>query len=421
MTLLFKNATLLDNRKVDLFVRDGVIGAISDKAIEGRFDRVIDCRGNILMPGLYNIHCHAAMVLFRGYGEDMALQEWLETRIYPAEDRLDNDKVYYASQLAIAEMLRGGIVSFSDMYFFCDRTAEAIIESGMKANLSRSMVSFTPGLRAKGDPRFEETRALIKRYHGAANGRLKVDVSLHAEYTNVESYIRDVAAFTAEEGLMMQTHLSETEKEHEACIARYGMTPTEFYASCGLFNAPTTCAHGVWLTEHDMELLASNGATVAHNPCSNLKLGSGIAPITRMLEKGVNVGLGTDGAASNNALDLFREMYIASILAKGREKDPTCGEAHTVLKMATENGALAQRRDKCGKIEVGYAADLVLLDTDAIHNIPSYDAAYTAVYSAKSTDVLITMVDGKILYENGVYTTLDIEKIKDGFKRVCDY
>ena len=259
------------------------------------------------------------------YGEDMPLDEWLTTRIYPAEDRLTPEKVKVASELAIAEMLRGGIVSFSDMYFFCDMTAEAVIESGIKANLSRSLVSFAPGMRIEGDSRFAETLSLVKDYHNAAEGRLKIDVSLHAENTNVESYIRDVAAYTKESGLIMQTHLSETEKEHAECIARHGMTPTAFYEACGLFASPTVCAHGVWLTDRDMDILASHRATVAHNPCSNLKLGSGVANITRLMEKGVNLSLGTDGAASNTALDLFREMYTASLLAKGIGRNPSLG------------------------------------------------------------------------------------------------
>lgn len=421
MTILFKNARLLDNRTVYLSVIDRVISYIGENRPEGDFDREIDCHGNLLMPGLYNTHCHAAMTLFRGYGEDMPLDTWLTTRIYPAEDRLTPEKVKAASELAIAEMIRGGIVSFSDMYFFCNETAEAVIESGIKANLSRSLVSFDPAARIMGDARFAESVELVKHYHNAAKGRLKIDMSLHAEYTNVEGYIRDVAAYTKDAGLLMQIHLSETEKEHNECIERHGKTPTAFLADCGVFDSPATCAHGVYLTDDDMKILAAKGASVAHNPCSNLKLGSGVANITKMCEMGVNVTLGTDGAASNNSLDLFREIYTASLLAKGTLRNPSLGKAGDILKMATENGAFAQRREKAGKIAVGYAADLVLLSLDSLNTIPTYDATYTAVYSASSRDVLMTVVDGRILYENGAFTTLDIERIKDDFKRVCDY
>lgn len=421
MTLLFKNARLLENTAAFVAVSDRVISYVGAERPAGKFDREIDCRGNLLMPGLYNTHCHAAMTLFRGYGEDMPLDTWLTTRIYPAEDRLTPEKVKAASLLAIAEMLRGGIVSFSDMYFFCDQTVEAVIESGIKANLSRSLVSFDPAARIKGDSRFAESVALVKEYHNAADGRLKIDMSLHAEYTNVEGYIRDVAAYTKEAGLLMQIHLSETEKEHNECLARHGKTPTAFLCDCGVFDSPTTCAHGVWLSDDDMAILAEKRASVAHNPCSNLKLGSGVANITKLCEKGVNVTLGTDGAASNNSLDLFREIYTASLLAKGTNRNPSLGKASDILKMATENGAFAQRRDKAGQIKVGYAADLVLLSLDSLNTIPTYDASYTAVYSASSRDVTMTVADGRILYENGEFTTLDIEKIKDDFKRVCDY
>ena len=421
-TLLFQNATLLDGSAAFVTVEGSVITYIGAEKPEGFFDRVIDCRGNLLMPGLYNTHCHSPMILFRGYGEDMALQDWLEKRIYPAEDRLSPEKVRAASLLAIAEMLRGGTVSFSDMYFFCDETAKAVIESGIKANISRSLVSFSPDATIKGDPRFAEAEALVRDYHNAAEGRVKIDMSLHAEYTNTERYIREVAEFTAEKGLLMQTHLSETEREHTECMARHGgLTPTAFFDACGLFRSPTTCAHGVWLTEGDMELLAERGATVAHNPGSNLKLGSGVAKVDRLREKGVNVSLGTDGAASNNALDIFREMYLASLLAKGIGYDPTLGKAETVIEMATKNGAFAQRRDKAGELKVGYAADLILVSLESLNTTPTYDPRYTLLYSASSRDVMMTVVDGKILYENGEFTTLDVEKLKHEFKKVCDY
>lgn len=419
--LLFVNARLLDNSLVCLATEGRKIAYIGETRPEGEFDRVIDCCGNLLMSGFYNTHCHAAMTLFRGYGEDMSLREWLDTRILPAEDRLDADKVKYGSLMAIAEMLASGIVSFSDMYFFCDHTAEAVLESGIKANLSRSLVSFEEGMTARGDSRFLEGVSLAKTYHGADEGRIIVDMSIHAEYSNVESYIRDVSAYTAENGLMMQLHLSETESEHNACIARRGKTPTEFFRDCGTFLSPTTCAHGVWLSESDMDILAEHKATVSHNPCSNLKLGSGIARVKTMTERGVNVALGTDGAASNNSLDFFREMYVASLIAKGSALDPTVGKARDVLKLATENGAFAQRRLDCGKLEVGYRADLVLISLEDINTTPTYDPIYTVLYAAKAQNVKMTVVDGRILYENGVYTTLDIEKIKDNFKRVCDY
>ncbi len=421
MRLLFYNARFPDNTTGFLSVEKGRIAYIGSSRPAGSFSREIDCEGNLLMSGLFNLHCHAAMTLFRGYGEDLPLQRWLHERIFPAEDRLSSEKVRAATALAVAEMLRGGIVSFSDMYFFCEDSAEVILSSGIKANLSRSLVSFTEGQRAKGDPRFEEAVALYRAYHNAGNGRLKIDMSLHAEYSNVESYIRDVADYTAAQGLILETHLSETKEEHDDCVARRGMTPAAFFEKCGLFASPVVCAHGVWLTADDRALLAARGATVVHNPCSNLKLGSGVAPLALLTSAGINVALGTDGAASNNTLDLFREMYVASLLSKGISRDPTQAPAAALLAMATVNGARAQGREGCGELRAGSAADLILVDLDSLNNIPSYDPLYTLLYSASSRDVLMTVVDGEILYEKGVFYTLDIEKIKEEFKRVCDY
>ncbi len=421
MKTLFTHAKLLDGRIVSLLVDGKTIAYIGEQRPEGHFDREIDCKGDLLMSGFYNTHCHAAMTLFRGYGEDMMLREWLDTRILPAEDRLDRDKVYYGTSLAIAEMLRSGIVSFSDMYFFCDHTAEAVLDSGMKANIARSLVSFEEGMGIKDDHRFKEGIELAEKYHNADDGRIKIDMSIHAEYSNVESYIRAVSAYTAEHGYMMQLHLSETENEHNECLRRRGMTPTEFFLSCGTFDVPTTCAHGVFLTESDMAILAEKKATVSHNPCSNLKLGSGVARVKTLTEYGVNVALGTDGCASNNSLDFFREMYVASLIAKGVFNDPTVGKAKDIIKLATENGAYAQRRLDCGKLAVGNRADLILVSLHDINTMPTYDPSYTLLYAAKSENLYLTMVDGRILYERGEYTTLDIEKIKAGFLKACDY
>ena len=422
MKYLLKNARFLDGSEGSLFVEGAAVTYVGEASgAPTGAERTIDCGGNLLIPGLYNLHTHAAMQFIRGYGEDLPLQDWLKTKVYPAEDRLTKDMAGWACRLAMAEMIRGGIVSFSDMYFYSDVLAEAVLESGMKANVARSLVSFEPGMRAFGDRRFEEARALVRDYQNAGDGRLKIEMSLHAEYTNVESYIRDVADYTLSHGLRMHVHLSETKQEHEACLARHGKTPAAYFSSLGVFQSPTIAAHCVFCGEEDMALLAKQGVTAVHNPCSNLKLGSGIMPLSHFAAHGVNLALGTDGACSNNALDLFREMYVASLLAKGTTGDPTAGSADLILKMATENGALGQGRSRCGKLARGYAADLVLVDLDTVNNIPSYDDRYTLLYAASSRDVLLTMADGKILYEKGEYTTLDVEKIKAEMKHICHF
>jgi hypothetical protein len=231
---------------------------------EDAFDRVIDCKENLVMPAFYNAHCHAAMTLFRGYGEDLPLRRWLDEKILPAEEKLNFRRVHYGTRLAIAEMIKNGVVSFSDMYMFQDATAEAVLEAGVKANLARSIVSFDPDIKPEDDHRFAESIKLVEQYHGAGDGRLKVDMSLHAEYSNVDACCRYVAEYAAENGLRMQLHLSETEKEHMECIERHGMTPAAYFASLGVLDVPTTAAHCVWVSDEDIAILKEKGDT-AHD------------------------------------------------------------------------------------------------------------------------------------------------------------
>ncbi len=417
MKTVFQNVTLLPeygyaDRPVFVTVEQRRITSISEIAPDMTGARIVDGKGNLLMPGFYNIHCHAAMTLFRGYGEDLPLQRWLEERIFPAEDRLTHEAVLVGTRLAVAEMLKSGIVSFSDMYMFEDAVAEAVRESGIKANLSRSLVSFDPHADPSTDARFAETKALIGSWQGEDDGRICVDLSLHAEYTNVPHYCAYMGEYAVREGLRMQIHLSETEKEHMECIGRHGKTPTAFFASLGVLDAPTTAAHCVWVTPEDIAILAEKGVAVAHNPVSNLKLGSGVMPLPELLRAGVLVGLGTDGVASNNRLDLLREMQTAAILHKGIARDPAITTAQGMLPLATRNGALAQGRDDCGRVEVGYRADLILVDRTSLHNQPCFDDYTMLAYSAERADVLLTMVDGRILYQDGAYTSIDEERLR---------
>ena len=417
MNLLFKNATLLPeygfgSRPVQVAVCDGVISSVTEEMPKGTFDQTVDCRGNLLMPAFYNAHCHAAMTLFRGYGEDLPLQRWLNERILPAEDRLTPESVLVASRLAIAEMLRNGIASFSDMYMFEEATAEAVLETGIKANLSRCLVSFDPDIDMTKDSRMKEALALAQRYQNAGDGRLRIDLSLHAEYTNVPKACAYVADYARENGFLMQLHLSETEKEQRDCIRRHGKTPTAFFADLGVLDVPTTASHCVYVTDEDIAILKEKGVTAVHNPVSNLKLGSGVMPLRRLLVAGVNVALGTDGAASNNRLDILREMQTAAILHKGVLRDPAITVASEMPALATRNGALAQGRADCGRVEVGYRADLIMIDRNSLHNMPCFDDYAMLAYSADRGDVLMTVVDGRILYRDGEYTLIDEERLR---------
>ena len=423
MKTILKNATLLPEygfvgKRVHITVEDAFIREISTELPDTAGAEVVECNGNLVMPAFYNAHCHAAMTLFRGYGEDLPLQRWLEEKIFPAEELLTPNSVRVATKWAIAEMLKNGVASFSDMYMFEESVAEAVLECGIKANLSRSLVSFDPDADIRNDSRFAEVCSLAKNYHMADGGRIRTDVSIHAEYTNTPKTCRIMGAFARENGYGMQLHLSETEKEHLECIGRHGKTPTEFFLDAGVLEVPVTAAHCVWVSDSDLKIFAEKGVSVAHNPVSNLKLGSGVMPLRKMLDAGVNVALGTDGVASNNRLDMLREMQTAAILHKGVERNPAITTAAEMIPIATRNGALAQGRTDCGRVEVGFRADLIMIDRNSIHNIPSYDDYAMLVYSADRSDVLMTMVDGRILYRNGAYTAIDEERLRFEAKEV---
>ncbi len=398
---------------VDVLVCDEHIAQIGKNIIPSvKVDRVIEANGNLLMPAFYNAHSHAAMTLFRGYGEDLPLKAWLDDKILPAEDRLNDECAYAGSMLAIAEMIRSGIVSFSDMYMFEGATARAVAQSGMKANLSRCLVSFDPDIDVQSDKRLYEALDLYKEWNGAENGRIRIDMSLHAEYTNVEKYCREVGRITKELGAHMQIHVSESAHEHTGCISRHGMTPMEFLAYTGVLDVPTVASHCVYVSDNDISIMREKGVFAVHNPVSNLKLGSGIMPYKKLKDAGVEIALGTDGVASNNNLDMFNEMRFAALIHKGVNCDPTLTLAADIIDSATRVGALSQGREDCGVLSVGKRADLILIDLSSFNNIPYYTLEATVCYSARSSDILLTMCDGRILYEHGAYNSIDEEKVR---------
>lgn len=376
------------------------------------FGEVYDGKNRLLMPAFCNAHSHAAMTLLRGYAENLPLQRWLTERVFPFEDKIKDEDAYYSTALAIAEMLRTGTVSFTDMYFFSENVIRAVGESGIKCNFGRAITSFTD-CDISEIPSFRESEDLIKTYHNAFDGRLKIDMSLHAEYTNRRTVIEQFAESVKAHHLRAHIHLSETEKEHEECKARHGgLTPTELFDACGVFDVPTTAAHCVWVSESDMDILKAKGVTVATNPASNLKLGSGVCHVNALLQKGIRVALGTDSVASNNNLDMFKEMYLCALLPKGFCRRPDIVSERDVLKIATVNGWQSQGRADSGVIAVGKKADLIAVDSDTVHMCPHNDTVNNLVYAASGEDVVLTVADGKVLYRDGEYTTLDIEKIK---------
>ena len=428
MRRLFSNCGILSGGDKEYeYIENGYLAIDGDTITyigrskpEGEFDQIKDMTDKLLIPGLVNTHTHSPMCLLRGVGSDLPLHEWLYDKVFPIEDRMTKEDILAGSQLAVLEMLACGTTSFSDMYMFMDSVACAVRDCKVKANLARSIVSFDPDIDMKNDFRMKEAADFAKRWHGECDGKIKVDMSLHAEYTNVAKCCEYVADHAAKNGYLMQVHASETKKEHDECIERHGVTPIRFFSDTGVFDVPATAAHCVWADDEDIEILARKSVTVAHNPVSNLKLASGVMPYVKMKKAGVNIALGTDGAASNNRLDILREMQFAALIHKGTQLDAAATNASDMIYMATRAGALAQGRSDCGKIETGYAADLLMIDLHSVNNIPNYDYESAVCYSAGTSDIVLTMCDGCILYENGAYTSIDTERLEFEMKQVLE-
>lgn len=414
--MLFEHIDYLDENfevKKDAFigVKDGKIAYIGTEKPEEDFGEVYNGKHGIMMSGFVNAHSHAPMTLLRGYGENLPLDRWLNEKIFPFEDKLTDNAIAASTTLACAEMIRFGTVSFSDMYFFSQTMAKSILDSGMKCNLSRGLTVFS-------DQDYEQLEAykdnvdLLKNYQNAGNGRLKIDLCIHGEYTTTPKVVEALAKHAKSENVNVHIHLSETKKEHEECKQRHGKTPAKYFADLGLFDQPTTAAHCVWVEDEDIELFKKYGVTVACNPVSNMKLASGFAPIPKMLEKGVNIALGTDGCASNNNLNIMQDLYLFALLYKGVTGDPTVVTPKQALMAATLNGFKSQGRMDSGKIAVGQKADIIVINTDVPNMYPATDIACNLVYAAQGNDIKLTMVDGKVLYKDGEYLTIDIEKAK---------
>lgn len=413
MKTIIKNVYLMDSvtEQYSIVIEDKIIKKIVKGEVQETADEVIDGKGNLAMSGFYNTHCHSAMTALRGYADDYALQPWLFEKIFPAEAKLRKGICYHGSSLAIAEMLSSGTVSFSDMYFFCDETAEAVKESGIKANLCRSITT-SPDMDFDNDVQVKESKDLIEKYNGYNDDQIKCEVCFHAEYTNSPDTIRRVAELGKEYNVGLQFHVSETESEHNQCIERHGMTPMALFEKQGALDLRSIAAHSVWVSDEDMDIMSRKKVNVAHCPISNAKLGSGVARLADFVNKGVNVSIGTDGASSNNRLDMIRELQFASLIQKGTHKDPTLMPARDIYKFATLNGAIAQGRLDSGEIKEGNRADIVLLNLNSVFVKPVYDNYSALCYAASAGDVDMTMVDGKVLYHNGEYKTIDIEKVR---------
>ena len=415
--MLFEKITLIDGNyeeKRDMYLETegNRIVYIGTERPEGYTGETYDGRNKVALPGFYNIHCHIPDTLLRGYGEGLPLHRWLTEKMFPFEAKLTEEDVYWSSMLGACELIRSGAASFNDMFYKLEWIERAVRDSGLKANLSFG-VSALPGLGSYREyAAYAETEALRRRLAEAGDDRVRADVGLHAEYTSHEGLMRDVADYAREAGLRVHLHLSETRKEHEECKTRHnGLTPAALFERVGLFDVPAIAAHCVWTTEEDWALMAEKGVSCIHNPVSNLKLGSGVAWIPAMKRAGVNIALGTDGVSSNNNHDMFEEMKFAAILHNGVTHDPLALLPRQVLAMATRDGARALGR-RTGQIAPGYTADLILVDFDRPSLTPCHSVEDNLVYSARGSDVVMNMARGKIIYKDGTFFTLDLERIK---------
>lgn len=394
-----------------MLVEDDLITYIGSERPEGSENaEVMDGKGLLFLPGLINTHGHAAMSLLRGYGDDMVLQKWLQEKMWPMEAKFTGNDVYWGTALSVLEMIKGGTTTFLDMYDHMDKVAQVTEESGIRGVLMRGAIGLCPPDVQK--QKLDEAVAFARNWHGNADGRITAMISPHAPYTCPPDYIEQFVQAAHDLDLPMHTHMSETQAEVEQNVADYGARPVEHLLKLGMFSRPTLLAHGVHLTDEEIEVLAAHKVAISHNPGSNLKLASGVARVPELLKAGVTVSLGTDGAASNNNLDMFEEIRLAALIHKGVSGDPTAVPALEALRMGTEYGAQSVFLNNTGKLAAGMKADFIALNTEQAHFVPRTDYVSHVVYSAGPKDVEHVWVDGKQIVKHGACLTLDEERIR---------
>ncbi|MBD7968083.1 amidohydrolase [Paenibacillus gallinarum] len=394
-----------------MLVENDKISYIGEKLPEGEEETTaFDGKNLLFIPGLINTHGHAAMSLLRGYGDDLALQIWLQEKMWPMEEKFTADDVYWGASLSILEMIKGGTTAFLDMYDQMNQVAKVVEESGIRASLMRGVIGFgSDELRAS---KLAEATSFAKEWNGQASGRITTMLSPHAPYTCGPEFIEKFVQAAHDLDLPLHTHMSETKAEVEQNVKDYGLRPVAHLEKLGFFSRPSLVAHAVHLTDEEIEILAKYNVAVAHNPGSNLKLASGVARVPDLLKAGVVVSLATDGPASNNNLDMFEEMRLAALIHKGVSGDPTAVPATEALRMGTEYGAKSIYVEDTGTLAVGKKADFVAIDLDQAHFLPYSDLISHVVYSASAKDVKHVWVDGKQLLKDGEALTLDEERIK---------
>lgn len=389
------------------------------KDVKEKADTVIDARGKVVLPGLINCHTHLSMTLLRGVADDMPLMQWLETRIWPIEKNLRAEDCYVGALLGCLETIKSGTTCFADQYFFMEHVARAVEEAGMRASLSYGIIELGDPKRRESELRAGEK--LVKECQGKAEGRISTMFGPHAPYTCSPECLMKVKELAKKYKVGIHTHVSESQDEIKQITEKYGKRPVEHLDAIGFLGPEVLAAHCVWLTEREIKILKERGVKPVHNPVSNMKIGCGVAPVPEMLAAGIPVALGTDGAASNNALDMFNEMKFAALLNKVHKLDPVAVPAPSALEMATINGAIALGlQDKIGSLEAGKKADIVLVDLKKSHLTPLHNVISHLVYSALGCDVDTTIVDGKILMQGRKVLTLDEDKVLERAQKTSD-
>ena len=418
MSVLIKNALILtqdDKRrriKGNIYISDNTIENISEDPINVEADFKINGEGKVVIPGLINTHTHIPMTLLRGYGDDMVLEEWLQKRIWPVEAKLDKASISAGTDLGLLEMIASGTTCFADMYFFEDTIAERTKKAGLRGFLGFSFLDFgTP--EYKFEELFSRCEEFIKRWKG--DELITPTIAPHSTYTCSPETLRRCADISEKYNLLIQTHCSETQHEVQDVWRRYKARPVEQFKKTGLLNERAILAHCGWITKGEVREIARAKASVSHNPVSNMKLATGgFTPLPELLNENVNVGIGTDGAASNNTLDMIESMKFTALLHKHHRWDPCVANAQEILDMATIHGAKALHIfDRVGSIEEGKLADIVIIDFHKPHLYPCYDPISHIVYASRCSDIYATIVNGKILMMEGEFFTLDKEEVME--------
>ena len=407
-------------RQCDVGIEGDRIAFVGDAPADFAYDKIIDGADKLVIPGLINAHTHAPMTLLRHRADDMLFMTWLFDHIFPMEARLQDGDCYWGTMLSVCEMLRSGATCFNEMYYFMEDIVRACAESGVRAVLSQGLLGDSAADPA-GLSRLDTAAADVRRFHGTQNGRLSFLMAPHAAYTCAPDYVKLIVERARELGVGIHTHISESRDENAQIAQRYGKTPIEYFESLGLFELPTMAAHCVHLTENDIAILARHNVSVATNPVSNLKLANGAAPVKKLLAAGINVALGTDGAASNNSLNMIRELGYLSLVHKGFCEDAECVPAARGLHIATLGGARALGLgEQIGSIEPGRKADLAILNLNHSHFFPRSNLLAALCYGAQGNEVETVMVDGEILLENGAFTKIDEERVRFEAQRIAE-